>query len=632
MRIETIILFNRAPFEQLQLELGEENVFILSGINGAGKTTILSYITDAFYELAKKAFHNEFENKTNKYYRISSGLYSLDNSKVSIVYIRFGNKDGRKNDYLDIRGKCTKEMYDQIIKLKDKIQFDEIKQTLNDVGNVKYWSSLEKKTIQMLFDENILTYFPAYRYETPSYINDPYKMEIPYTTAMRISGYMTNPIEVMSDLSNIANWIMDVVLDQTVYPAQNIELLNQINTVLSNILITKAKCKTRVGIGPRSSGAERIAVLNRDNGEHFYYPSIFSMSSGELALLCIFGELVKQADRVSKSISDVEGIVLVDEIEKHLHIRLQKEIVPQLIRLFPNLQFVITSHSPFLALGIQEESNITCSLIDLDKNGIKSLPNQTEIYKEVYELMISQNEQFAEKYNELKLYLKQSKKLLVITEGKTDWKHIKAAMRRLKITDIDIVFFEYEDILGDTTLRDLLNRFAEMPLSQPIIGVFDRDNLTLLDELKISDCAYRCISNSVYAFAIPLVNCEEYGSMISIEHYFKRTDLCKTDENGRRIFLGDEFYCSGISKNGEYETKTSKIQHKVEINGVIDEKVYKRSDLEQKHSFAMSKTDFVNKIINEDSFAEKFDFSSFNKIFSVLRDIVKEISSNTSDN
>ena len=37
------------------------------GENGAGKTTILSYIVDAFYELARNAFREEFEDKPNKF-------------------------------------------------------------------------------------------------------------------------------------------------------------------------------------------------------------------------------------------------------------------------------------------------------------------------------------------------------------------------------------------------------------------------------------------------------------------------------------------------------------------------------------------------------------------------------------
>ena len=62
-------------------------------MNGRGKTTILSHITDAIYELAKKVFHNEFEGRENKYYRISSPLYNINTLEPSFVYLRFKHND-----------------------------------------------------------------------------------------------------------------------------------------------------------------------------------------------------------------------------------------------------------------------------------------------------------------------------------------------------------------------------------------------------------------------------------------------------------------------------------------------------------------------------------------------------------
>ncbi len=60
MRLKELQIYNRAPFENLKLSMDDSKIFILSGINGAGKTTILSYIVDAFYEFAKKGFANSF--------------------------------------------------------------------------------------------------------------------------------------------------------------------------------------------------------------------------------------------------------------------------------------------------------------------------------------------------------------------------------------------------------------------------------------------------------------------------------------------------------------------------------------------------------------------------------------------
>jgi predicted ATP-binding protein involved in virulence len=45
---------------------------------------------------------------------------------------------------------------------------------------------------------------------------------------------------------------------------------------------------------------------------------------------------------------DKQGIVLIDEIETHLHLELQRLILPILTRIFPNIQFIVTTHSPFV--------------------------------------------------------------------------------------------------------------------------------------------------------------------------------------------------------------------------------------------------------------------------------------------
>lgn len=57
-----------------------------------------------------------------------------------------------------------------------------------------------------------------------------------------------------------------------------------------------------------------------------------------------------------------EGIVLIDELETHLHIALQKKILPFLITFFPRIQFIVTTHSPYILNSIEE-----CVIYDLEK-------------------------------------------------------------------------------------------------------------------------------------------------------------------------------------------------------------------------------------------------------------------------
>lgn len=90
-----------------------------------------------------------------------------------------------------------------------------------------------------------------------------------------------------------------------------------------------------------------------------------SLSSGYQAVLDIVLDIIMRMQNQTQSSFDfnLPGIVLVDEIETHLHLELQRNIMPFLTTIFPNIQFIVTSHSPFILNSIQ---NVV--IYDLEKN------------------------------------------------------------------------------------------------------------------------------------------------------------------------------------------------------------------------------------------------------------------------
>lgn len=103
-----------------------------------------------------------------------------------------------------------------------------------------------------IFDNNVLTYFPSYRYEQPYYLNDPYKFSVKFNTEMVFNGYLPNPIEVTTEINMLANWIMDVILDWFNYGKEKTEsvIFQNLNHILSFTLSSKYKDKhLRFGIG-----------------------------------------------------------------------------------------------------------------------------------------------------------------------------------------------------------------------------------------------------------------------------------------------------------------------------------------------------------------------------------------------
>jgi predicted ATPase len=81
-------------------------------------------------------------------------------------------------------------------------------------------------------------------------------------------------------------------------------------------------------------------TLRFRNGDGSVVP-LRALSHGERSLLLLFGELALRDPR--------EGVVLIDELEQHLHPRWQRETLAALTSLLPDAQFIITTQAPYLA-------------------------------------------------------------------------------------------------------------------------------------------------------------------------------------------------------------------------------------------------------------------------------------------
>ncbi|WP_073112227.1 AAA family ATPase [Hymenobacter daecheongensis] len=85
-----------------------------------------------------------------------------------------------------------------------------------------------------------------------------------------------------------------------------------------------------------------------------------NLSDGYSAIISIVTELILRMEAHEVKSYNLEGIVVIDEIETHLHVDLQKKILPFLTDFFPKLQFIVTTHSPFVLSSL---SNATiCDL------------------------------------------------------------------------------------------------------------------------------------------------------------------------------------------------------------------------------------------------------------------------------
>lgn len=82
------------------------------------------------------------------------------------------------------------------------------------------------------------------------------------------------------------------------------------------------------------------------------------LSHGYASVFRIFADLLMRMEQnwvTTNQLSeyDKEGVVLIDELETHLHLEMQKKVLPSLTTLFPKLQLIISTHSPFVLSSLE---------------------------------------------------------------------------------------------------------------------------------------------------------------------------------------------------------------------------------------------------------------------------------------
>ncbi len=96
-------------------------------------------------------------------------------------------------------------------------------------------------------------------------------------------------------------------------------------------------------------------MLVEKNGETL---NLNQLSDGEKNMIAMVGDITRRLSMANLNMDDPlngDGIIMIDEIDLHLHPSWQRLIVSKLTEVFPNCQFIITTHSPQILSHIKAE-------------------------------------------------------------------------------------------------------------------------------------------------------------------------------------------------------------------------------------------------------------------------------------
>lgn len=618
------------PFD----ETGNPLPVILIGKNGSGKTLVLSNILHSLIE-NKRHFYNVLEEvSSTNYYRLGSKHYIRSGKNHSYERITFSDN----SEYVDLMIYNYETFIDNCHRADfPNVDFDNRK--LKDDGFFNKMSY----SADNVFAKELFLYFPVDRYYIPTWENsqnDKLQFVIDDNNYL---GHSTHNIVQYNLLNNIEAWILDVIIDKMLYEEKDICITNtsgeiehrkiyngknskiqtMLNQLLSHIFKSYDYKSFRFGISDKTYRKIVVIGIKNDGSEEELVDKFSNLSSGEIMILGIFATILKEYDRISGNTAmdfkNVQGIVLIDEIDIHLHSDLVKDSLPALIKIFPKIQFIISSHSPFFLLGMRETFSQNCQFVALPTGTIMDnidyfdeIKNCYSIIDENYINILNTLEQYKTKFESIS-------RTLIITEGKTDWKHLKNALIKFQnrgdYSNLDLDYLEYSEDLGDSKLENLLKNLAKVPHSNKIIGVFDNDSSigqTYINPVSFGNNVYGCSIKDTQGFNCP----------ISIEMLYSRDDITRLDKNGRRIYLSDEF----TEKSHQLKENTSIVcNNKTLIDAqkkrtikIVDKEVFNNNE----NSLALSKEQFAENILNNvDNFAN-VNIIGFKNIFDVISSII----------
>jgi predicted ATP-binding protein involved in virulence len=314
MKITKVTLQNFRGIGSLELDFPiDQNIIALVGNNGVGKSSILDAITAL----------------------LSTALFMIDygdNAKLtngqSGVHLKF---------FKDSDIKISKATTSCKIILSSKYRA----YTLSVSRSFNEFDRIDTHDISDEVSENLLIYYPSSRQ---------------VRLISSIFGIVTSKnsdSDKATGFDDLFSWfkiLEDIENEERLernsdYRDRNLEAVREaVSSILGSSFVRL-----------RVKRATNDLVVNKEGTDI----SINLLSDGEKSLISLVSDLAKKLATTYQNLKNPlegNGIVLIDEIELHMHPTWQRMVIPRLTQTFPNCQFIITTHSPQVLSHVQPES------------------------------------------------------------------------------------------------------------------------------------------------------------------------------------------------------------------------------------------------------------------------------------
>ncbi|MDR2353601.1 MAG: AAA family ATPase [Deltaproteobacteria bacterium] len=345
MQIKSIELENFRCFKKIKIDFNS-HLTVLIGKNTSGKTTILDVLS-AYLNLISSSFLKE----------TSWNASTIDIFKTSDVSYHFNRNDIYSKLEIDDLTLVLQYQQNNDLEYKNKLftygmhSFFAIPDSFTHDFFTKFKKILQKYA-------TIFVYYPAHRFLYPTEENN-LNNNISSDDVLSPYFYTTSIIE---NLRMDYSWLAEKIITETMEKSETNNLnyrlpeLETVRLALSQMLFDKYE-------NPNFNIEENTITLTEKKSNKIF--NFSQLSHGFQSILTIIFDLSRRMaqafchnnkDFKPESALSMPAVVLIDEIENHLHPKWQQDVLPCLLNTFPKTQFIVTTHSPQVLTSIEPKN------------------------------------------------------------------------------------------------------------------------------------------------------------------------------------------------------------------------------------------------------------------------------------